>query len=225
MASNHVNPLVSWGVLAVAVVLLALIVGPQLSAFMGASLLGPDRGSTYSPLVRHEISQSHCYDNGSQLCENSTVGAFSKEFTLGYLFSSPTTNAATAMKSLYGCMNSSKRFSVGTTTSDCQARGFTKTYLIGYMFQTPAVEASFPIYRCFGSSNGDTLVTDDTSECSSLGYSSAELLGYAGGSAYLPQQRLNDICTHVSKVCDAYSHTGAVKNMCEAQLKLCVGPK
>lgn len=226
MKSQHVHPYTSWGILAVAVILLGLVVGPRLLPYLGANLSGPDIGSLYKPLVRHEISQLHCYDAGNQNCESAVDQSFSKEFTLGYLFKNATPNPTTPVLSLYSCTNTTHGFSIGTTTSDCKKRGFPTITLLGFIFQTPAVEAPFPLYRCFGNNGQDALLTDDPNECSVVSYNTPTLLGYMAGAAYLPQQRLNDVCSQVKTACSQYGGgTGALKNLCTSQTKLCIGPQ
>lgn len=200
---------------AVAVVASVLLLGQIVSA----SLAGPDRTSDFKPLVRHSISQAHCYDNGTDMCENA---GYSKEFTIGYL---ATSAVGSSTVPLYGCHNrAGNLFFAATSPKECKNVGATKAFVLGHLFTDNNLETPFSLYRCLNSEGKDALLTDDPSECSLVNYNNVQLLGYLPAGGTIPQQRLNDMCATVDKYCTG-SETGALKDICEVHTGLCKGPK
>jgi hypothetical protein len=152
----------------------------------------------FMPLVRHMISQVHCYDTGTTECENhSHLGThFTKEHTMGFLFDGSSRKMRDlGFEPLFLCKardhSGLMMVTAGTTDSDpkdeCRDAHF-KPHLAGYISPTDGIEAPWPLYRCIHAVTHDTLLTDDAAECSSAGYGAAELLGYlyAGGPLTLP---------------------------------------
>lgn len=158
-----------------------------------APIFGQDVAELYKPLVRHQKSQNHCYDTGSQDCERKT---YVKEFTLGYLLYA--SNSTVPTKTLYACTDSSGlRHYVALTTAECKDKGTPFAKRLGYLAQTDELEASVPLVRCYDNDSGDTLLTDDANECTLAGYfDTFDQLGYVPAGGYLPLRRLNDLSHH-----------------------------
>lgn len=208
---------VAWGIVGAGSLLVLILLamnGQQLSA----SLLAPDISQDFRPLVRHQISQKHAYDDGSTFSENR---GFTKEFTLGYLLSNRRTRQIRTMP-LYSCANRREdRYVATTDRRDC--RRMQSTYQLGHLVVEPAIEAATPLYRCIDTTSGDHLLTDDTTECTALAsYNEPELLGYMAGAGHLPQRRLNEFCNTVAAECAAGRASAAT---CTAQTSFCKGPQ
>ncbi|MBI4022374.1 MAG: hypothetical protein HY372_03365 [Candidatus Andersenbacteria bacterium] len=163
--------------------------------------LGP--GMSYTPLVRHQISQRHCYDDGSFFCEEARgeKPAFSKEFTLGYLFEK-SRQLGLGLAPLYACQDTGRRglgrqFILADTV-DGDARRVCRSFQmhpqrLGYVAREPLFEAAQALYRCWGG-EFDTLLTDDPNECTLSGYLFTERLGYIVAGGTLPLRRLAELC-------------------------------
>jgi hypothetical protein len=147
----------------------------------------------FKPLVRHMISQVHCYDTGSDDCETDAhLGAsFTKEHTMGFLLDGSSRKMQDrGFEPLYFCEarddSGVMMVTAGTVESDprevCRDAGF-RPRRAGYISATDQLEAPWPLYRCVHPTTHDTLLTDDAAECTAATYGSAELLGYlyAGG--------------------------------------------
>lgn len=173
-------------------ILLTLAVAIPLYA---AGTLSADFGKfiEFKPLVRHMISQVHCYDVGTNDCETTShFGSnFTKEHTLGFLLDGSRHRMnALNFKPLYLCEardgSGVMMVTGGLLENDprgaCRAAGF-RYKQAGYISSTNQIEAPFPLYRCVQPTTHDTLLTHDASECTTALYGSAELLGYlyAGG--------------------------------------------
>lgn len=195
----------------VAVALVGVAAAAALGHSVGVAALGvvpPDLGPTmdYAPLVRHQISQRHCYDNGSFLCEEtaSFKPAFDKEFTLGYLFQD-SRQPALGLAPLYHCVDKRRggtgfNFVLADTVDGdarrlCRDLGF-RPFLLGHIARTPAFEAPQALYRCWGFSF-DSLLTDDPNECGLSGYFFTERLGYLAAGGTLPLRRLSELCAAI----------------------------
>lgn len=213
--------MVKWGIIGVAVILILMALWAVGGEYLGASLLGPDVTQRYRPLVRHQISQQHAYDDGSLFSENQ---GFSKEFTLGYAFHKKV--KAVESLPLYSCADlRTLRFSVTTNPQECKAQGFRRVYPLGWIATTNSIEAPATLYRCLNASSGDVLLTDDGDECALVaGYGEPEILGYIASAGHLPQRRLNDLCDVVATQC-RQSATGVIKPICDVQAGLCKGPR
>ena len=177
--------------------LLALIVGLPLYA---ATNLSADLGKRveYVPLVRHMMSQLHCYDTGTDDCEtfDHFGSGFDKEHTMGFLFDgSRSQMRRLGFEPLYLCEarddSGLMMVTAGTTEEDpkdtCRDARF-RADRVGYISPTNQIEAPWPLYRCVHPGSQDTLLTDAPSECAAQAYGPAELLGYlyAGGPTLLP---------------------------------------
>ncbi len=151
------------------------------------------RSISFTPLVRHMISQVHCYDIGTDDCETTSHlgNVFTKEHTLGFILDgSARKMSERGFKPLYLCEARDKSgvmmVTAGTTESDpvkaCRTAGF-RAKRAGYISSTNQIEAPWPLYRCVHPDTKDTLLTDSPAECASQSYGSARLLGYlyAGG--------------------------------------------
>lgn len=191
-----------------------------LGHFASASLLGPDRTNKLHPLVRHNTSQVHCYDSGTDQCE---VAGFQKEFTLGYLAMQKKANTT----ELYKCVRPDANLHFVTTNrKECRQSPWFSTSItnLGFIFKDSNLEASMPLYRCLNSDKTDTLLTDDPAECSILSYDPPTPLGYVIEGAGLPQRRLNNLCQELDSRC-ASSPTGALGEICDLRAGLCKGPQ
>lgn len=225
-----------WVLVAAVAFLLVILLLAAGRGYLGASLAGPDVAREFRPLVRHQISQQHAYDDGTQFSEKQ---GFSKEFTLAYLFHRK--NKMLKTRPLYSCVDLKQGlFFASTEVRECRTLGLRRTYLLGYLAGVRDFEAPAAIYRCVNVDSGDALLTDDAGECALLGgYSEAELLGYAASAGHLPQRRLNELCDVVSTVCPGAPEVTALplvtglptvtalpevpKVVCDAQASLCHG--
>ena len=179
-----------------ALTLLALVVGIPLYAASGPSA---DFGKTieFLPLVRHMISQVHCYDTGTDNCETTDhMGtSFTKEHTLGFLLDGSKSKMTTlGFKPVYLCEarddSGVMMITGGLLESDprgaCRAAGF-RYDQVGYISSTNQIEAPSALFRCVHPDTKDTLLTRNAGECAAASYGSAQLLGYlyAGGPSSL----------------------------------------
>lgn len=187
-----------WVLVALVALLLVVLLLAAGRGYLGASLAGPDVARDYKPLVRHQISQQHAYDDGTQFSERQ---GFSKEFTLAYLFTRKDKKLGTI--ALYSCADLKRgMFFASTSVKECRDLGLRRTYLVGYLANNDNIEAPASIWRCVNADSGDALLTDDARECELLGgYSQPELLGFAASAGHLPQRRLNELCDAVASVC------------------------
>ena len=152
----------------------------------------------FTPLVRHMVSQLHCYDTGTDDCETTphfSNSGFTKEHTMGFLLNgSRRAMRARGFKPLYLCKtrndNNVMMVTAGTTEDDpkraCRNEGF-RGKRAGYISATDQIEAPWPVYRCTHPDTHDTILTEDPAECTTQAYAPAELLGYlyAGGPLVL----------------------------------------
>lgn len=202
--------------LAAAGLAVILIVAAVYGSFLGARLSGPDRGSVYRPLVRHRISEIHCYDTGTTACEQETP-AFSKEFTVGYLLA----DRSQGTRALYFCVDQNQGRSLATVDrAECD--GMPQVTQLGFLFTDSNVEVATPLYRCQRADSGDTLLTDDGSECVLAGYNDPERLGYVAGAGFLSQRRLNELCDVTEQTC--LDPTRQALPVCTALQEFCKGP-
>lgn len=171
---------------------LMLVIGIPLYA---AGHLGADFGKSieFKPLVRHMMSQVHCYDEGTDDCETTDhMGtSFTKEHTLGFLLDGSRSKVSRlGLEPLYICEarddSGVMMVTAGTTEDDpkdaCRDADFRPNH-VGYISPTDQIEAPSAIYRCVHPETHDTLLTHDADECTAAAYESAEMLGYlyAGG--------------------------------------------
>ncbi len=207
-----------WIAVTVAVVIVLVLLNlSTISAYLGASLLGPDVATKYSPLVRHQISQRHCYDNGSQFCEQNFGGGFQfdKEFTVAYLFASRPSIASTP---LYSCTNTKvpgETYRITTKRAECN-RAKLSSFVLGHVATAQDFEAPVALWRCLKNDTSDPLVTDDPNECALSEYAKPTLLGYAATAGYLPSRRLGELCTVAQRQCNAGD-----SQMCNAHASYC----
>lgn len=182
---------------------LGLAVGMLSTLFIAVLSIGPLSAATatedygtfveFKPLVRHMISQLHCYDVGTDDCEDTShLGTnFTKEHTLGFLlYGSSRRMSSLGYKPLYLCeaRNNSHLMMVtgGLLENDpvdaCRDANF-RHDRAGYISATANIEAPSPLYRCLHATTHDTLLTKNPAECTSATYGAAQLLGYlyAGG--------------------------------------------
>lgn len=209
-----------WGVIGSGVIIVGLALVSPLGAYLRSAIVGPDINAAYRPLVRHQKSQVHCYDNGSQFCESRTQ-PFTKEFTIGYLAApgaKPVSSIGTAM--LYSCANQAKgKFYLTLNKAECgKGSGHASTIALGHVFSQPGVEAPVALYRCLNDDRTDALATDDPNECALVGYHQPEMLGYVAGAGYLAQRRLEDLCTSINTAC---AQGGASASLCQQRLAFC----
>lgn len=212
-----------WGAVGGFVVVLALILMSPLGSFLRTAIVKPDINRNYRPLVRHQQSQVHCYDNGSLFCENRKP-PFTKEFTIGYLMANasiPVTGIERAM--LYSCANySTGHYIVTLIQAQCGIGTAYPTKLaLGYVFSEPSIETPVMLFRCLDTAGTDMLVTDDPQECDLVGYQERQFLGYVGSAGYLWQRRLEDFCTTVSNACVAGR---ASASLCQERQAFCGFP-
>lgn len=192
---------------------LALVFLTPLGSFLGATVVGKDVSTTYTPLVRAQTSQDHRYDRGSNACERNP--ALTKEFTVAYLFKSMPRGLTAAP--VFGCHLAGKpecSKQVTLIPQDCTSVGL-RSFPLGYIATTNDFEAPVPLYRCLNTSANDTLLTDDADECTQAGYLNTEQLGFAATAGHLPTRRLGSLCEVVnsqacslgqrSTLCDAYA--------------------
>lgn len=220
--NRNISHTKAWGAVIVVILIAVVAVITQFGDLVGARLDAPDVGQEFRPLVRHQISQKHCYDDGSDFCE-SKGGDFAKEYTLGYLLKKDKTSQGTKGKPLYSCAGTKNANYTATLNQkeNCKgSQGYNKRYTLGYLLETPDVEASTAIYQCFGQGGGDTLLTDDPNECALVGYGEASLLGYAASAGNLPTRRLTELCALSQTACAAYSGGGNT-SLCGARAGLC----
>lgn len=171
---------------------LMLVIGIPLYA---AGHLGADFGKSieFKPLVRHMMSQVHCYDEGTDDCETTDhMGtSFTKENTLGFLLDGSRSKVSRlGLEPLYICEarddSGVMMVTAGTTEDDpkdaCRDADFRPNH-VGYISPTDQIEAPSALYRCVHPETHDTLLTHDAGECTAAAYGSAEMLGYlyAGG--------------------------------------------
>src|SRR3989344_5773700 len=174
-------------------ILLALAVGLPLYAAVNEMSADYGRTIEFVPLVRHMMSQLHCYDTGTDDCEdtNHFTSSFTKEPTLGFLLDGSRRKLSDRdFKELYLCQarDDSHTMMVTSGVADtdprhaCRDAGY-RPRRAGYISSTDQIEAPWALYRCTHPDTHDTLVTDDPGECTAQAYDSAELLGYlyAGG--------------------------------------------
>lgn len=189
-----------------------------LGAYLGASLFGKDVARSYTPLVRHQISQQHCYDDGSQLCEKAVgkQGSFAKEFTIAYLFrQKPYDGLAT--DTLYVCGPTSRRASAATLDpATCKSAG-QRAYRLGFIAKTADFEAPVALFACQLAAAEDVLITDDENECTLAGYGTATKLGYAASAGYLSRRRLEGLCAVIAPQCPQ----SATSPVCQAAHTFC----
>lgn len=177
-------------------VMLALVVGIPLYA-AGHLTADFDKFIEFKPLVRHMISQVHCYDEGTDDCETTDhLGAsFTKEHTLGFLVDGSTSKMRRlGLEPVYVCEDRDDSgvmmVTAGTLEEDpkdaCRDADFRPDH-VGYISPTDEIEAPFELYRCVHPTTNDTLLTHDPNECSAATYGPAELMGYlyAGGPLVL----------------------------------------
>lgn len=205
---------------AVFVVVAVIILAGVFSSYLGARLSGPDVARLFRPLVRHQISQVHCYDDGSLFCE-SRKDEYKKEFTIGYIPQSIPRKNEVATETLYSCASPrDNKFFVARGQQEYKQtcrKNYNQTYRLGYIFQQPVIEASTPLYRC--TSDTDTLLSDSKVECDAQeGYTKPVLLGYVAGAGYLPQRSLGQLCSLASTYCG----TGSMASgFCSQQQLIC----
>lgn len=206
------------GIVTVAVVLVLALLVP-LSRYARVALLAPDAGRIFRPIVRHQISQRHCYDDGSRVCERQSPQRYKKEFTVGFVAAAERPSS----RALYSCFDAlNQRFTVTLDKAECVALQFPGIRLLGYVFTTSGVEAPTPLYRCINAESQDTLLTDGPRECTLLGgYGTPELLGYLFGAGHLPQRRLNELCAALESACALGQGTPTT---CTAKESFCRGP-
>jgi hypothetical protein len=178
------------------ITLLTLAVGIPLYAANGPAA---DFGKTveFLPLVRHMISQVHCYDIGTDDCEakNHLGTTFTKEHTLGFLIDGSSRKMSQlGFKPVYLCEardNSGVMMVTGGLLENdpkaaCRAAGF-RYKQVGYISSTNQIEAPSALFRCVHPDTKDTLLSRSGAECSAASYGPAQLLGYlyAGGPSSL----------------------------------------
>src|SRR3989344_8110487 len=164
-------------------------------SLMGLPLLAADgmdadfgRTVEFVPLVKHMMSQVHCYDTGTDDCETTDHfgTSFTKEHTLGFLLDGSRSKMRTlGFEPLYVCESRDDSgvmmVTGGLLENDpkgaCRAAGFRYNH-IGYISSTNQIEAPSALYRCMHPGTHDTLLTHDAGECAAATYSSAALLGY-----------------------------------------------
>jgi len=166
---------------------------------LAANGMDADFGRTveFVPLVRHMMSQLHCYDTGTDDCEETDhLGSnFTKEHTLGFLLDgSRSKMSQRGFVELYVCeaRDDSQTMMVASGVTDedprdaCRDADY-RPKRAGYISATDQIEAPWALYRCTHSDTNDTLLTHDPSECTAQSYNAAELLGYlyAGGPQVL----------------------------------------
>jgi hypothetical protein len=150
----------------------------------------------YLPIVRHQISQRHCYDTGNSHCEtpDRNKPAFAKEFTLGFLFDGLGPRNNQFFSPIYACLarglKDTAKYDIVVDSAELNARRYCSTLdlrakRLGYIANDEIVEAPVALYRCYSNDRIDVLLTVGSDECSIAGYTSPELLGYlmAGGSS------------------------------------------
>jgi hypothetical protein len=173
--------------------LLAFIVGLPLYAAFEDMTADYGRSVAFVPLVRHMMSQVHCYDTGTEDCEGTRHlgSSFTKEHTLGFLLDgSRKKMQQRGFEELYICeaRDDSHTMMVTSGVADDNPRDACRDAdyrprRAGYISSTTDIEAPWALYRCIHEETHDTLLTDDPGECTSQNYNPAELLGYlyAGG--------------------------------------------
>lgn len=177
--------------------LLALFIGLPLYAAVSDPSADYGRSIEFVPLVRHMMSQLHCYDTGTDKCETEHHfdTSFTKEHTLGFLLDGSRRKLTDrGFEELYICESRDDSHTMmvtsGVTDEDprdaCRDANF-RPHRAGYISATDQFEAPWALYRCVHPATHDTLLTDDQAECTAQGYNSAELLGYlyAGGPLVL----------------------------------------
>lgn len=177
--------------------LLALVVGLPLYAIVGDPKADYGRTVEFVPLVRHMMSQVHCYDTGTDNCENERHfgGSFTKEHTLGFLLDGSRRRLRERdFEPLYLCetRDDSGVMMVTSGVADadpraaCRDADFRPRHA-GFISSTNLIEAPWALYRCTHPDTHDTLLTEDPAECAAQSYGAAELLGYlyAGGPQVL----------------------------------------
>ena len=180
-----------------ATALLFLVVGIPLYAAINSSA---DYGKLvdFEPLVRHMISQVHCYDTGTDDCEKeSHMGSkFTKEHTMGFMLDGSSRKMSErGFLPLYLCEardNSGVMMVTGGLLEDdprdaCRDAGF-RYDRAGYISATDQFEAPWPLYRCVHPDTNDSLLTDTPAECTAASYDTAELMGYLYAGGPLPLQ-------------------------------------
>lgn len=214
---------VIWGIVGIVIVVIAIMFAFPLSSYLKSAILNPDINRPFVPLVRHQKSQVHCYDNGTNVCETKKQ-PFEKEFTIGYLLTqSSSAIAGNPMASLYSCANGQTgKYYVTLNAAECgTANGYNNTSPLGKILTTPSIEAPATLYRCMNTDKTDTLLTDDPRECSLVNYDAPETLGYVASAGYLSQRRLEDLCTSVGTAC---SQGLASTALCQVRTSLCTAP-
>ncbi len=187
---NKRNLLLGGGI---AATLFALVAGAPLYAAINDMAADYGRSVEFVPLVRHMMSQVHCYDTGTEDCEEADhIGTtFTKEHTLGFLLDgSKSKMTALGFKPVYLCearddsgvMMVTGGLLENNPKAACRATGFRYDH-VGYISTTNQIEAPWALYRCLHPDTHDTLLTDNQGECAAQSYDAAELLGYlyAGG--------------------------------------------
>jgi hypothetical protein len=171
-----------------------LFIGLPLYAGMTASPTADfGRSVEFLPLVRHALSQLHCYDVGTDECEKTSHmgNKFMKEHTLGFLLDGSNKKMEKAgFEPLYLCESRDDDHVMmvtgGLREDDpkraCRDEGF-RAKKAGFISSTDDIEAPWALYRCTHPATNDTLLTHDPAECTAATYGPAELLGYlyAGG--------------------------------------------
>lgn len=178
------------------------VMAPLVALAIRGPLTRSDLGSQfdYRPLVRHQISQRHCYDSGSYYCETPSRSkpAFMKEFTMGFLFDGIGPRRDYNFNAIYACEEKGRvdkgKYDVlvdnvdGNAKRGCHNQGLRTTQL-GYVAFIPDIEAPVALYRCRSLDGSDVLLTNDTNECLTVGYGSGKLLGFIMAGGELAQKR------------------------------------
>lgn len=178
-----------------------ILIGTQIgSGFIGARLVGADRGYTFIPLVVHELPNSKlCYDNGTVFCEKYLKAA--KKFTVALLFSARIPGFDT--RPLYGCLNSkdaNSKYLLTTTQADCKQQKLNSQVLLGHVATNDQFEASTKISYCPDSGKA-VIGSEECSKRKELGYatvSGAALLSER--TTLCDQLSINNPDLH-SKIC------------------------
>ncbi len=163
--------IIALGMVAVvaALVAYAYYVGMPL-AFVGAQLVGSERGSIFAPLVSHARAGGPCFDIGTQDCERAGSG---EKQTVGFLFyQSP---AGIPADPLYVCPESNAagaKYILTTTHTECRNRK-TTPHQFGYVAKTDAFENSTPLIYCEGSGEVVPEIEACTGTARQLGYMTA----------------------------------------------------
>lgn len=177
--------------------LLALIIGPPVYALINNHTADFGQTVEFVPLVRHMMSQVHCYDTGTTECEHARHldASFTKEHTMGFLLDGSRRKLRDrGFEEFYLCTARDDSHTMMATSGvadddprdACRDANY-RPRQTGFISSTSQLEAPWALYRCTHSETHDALLTHDPAECTAQSYEAAELLGYlyAGGPQVL----------------------------------------